>query len=137
MNFVGFFSSLVLALMFGSQVFAQTTHVMSCTTQTEGMETPTITVDLIVQTESTADFVMLNLVDQGQTTTLFTQLEKGELMQSLASGGLTQVFLKEDFKIEDGAIRNSGIFAIAVTGKKAEGLLAALGNLYPLACDLH
>ncbi|HRO67192.1 MAG TPA: hypothetical protein PL182_06490 [Pseudobdellovibrionaceae bacterium] len=130
-----FFATVAGLLLTGLNAVAQTNEVMSCTVQVEGQE-PQVSVSVVVQSESSADFVMLNLVDKNETTVFFTQLEKGEVARNLSQGSFTGMVLQENFAIDAGVVRNAGIFTASFSNGAGQGLFAAKGNLYPLNCIL-
>lgn len=136
MKAILFVATTVALLFTGMNAVAQTKHLMSCNVAVEG-SAPQVSLEIIVQEESSADFVMLNLSDKNESTTFFTQMEKGEVARNLAQGNLTGMMLQEDFAIDSSVVRNAGIFTVSFENGIGEGLFAAKGNLYPLNCTLN
>lgn len=134
-----FFATIAGFMLTGLNAVAQNVQggeIMSCIVQVQGQE-PQIHVSVVVQSETSADFVMLTLTDKTETTLFFTQLEKGEVARNLAQGSFTGMMLQENFSVDAGAIRNSGIFTVSFANGGGQGLFAAKGHIYPLACALN
>jgi hypothetical protein len=115
----------------------QSREVLDCTVPVQNGQ-PTVSLTLSISYESASDFVVVTLNEAGQTTSLFTQMGKGEFDSSLAAGQLGFLLLEEGFSQESGVIRNAGFF-LAAKGETGEitGFLSAKGNVYPLACNLR
>ena len=126
------------AVLAGLSAQAQTApkDIISCVVPVQN-GTPTVSINVSAQFESNADFVMFTLKDKDTTTTLFSQTEKGQVAEELKNGGLSLLVLTESFAQENGVLKNAGFFAI---GKNDDGtvggILSALGNVYPLSCQL-
>lgn len=107
---------------------------LSCVVPVEGAAS-LVNLDVTVSTEESVDFVMLTLTGPNTNEILFTQMEKGSFSEGLASGNVTMMIIQEGFAQEAGVLKKAGIFSVSKnTDGSYQGIMAALGNLYPLAC---
>lgn len=114
---------------------AQAATVLECVVPNENAA-PAVTLTVDVQEESSADFLTLNLNDGADSGVLFTQLEKGDVKAGLDAGQLGTLVLEEDFGVDNGVIRKSGLLMVSAEQDGTfSGFLSAKGNIYPLACN--
>lgn len=108
-------------------------EVLTCTVQSS-TGSPQVSLNVSVQSDTSADFIVVGLNDKGTVSRLFTQADKDTVSKGMAAGSLGFLLLEENFTSENGVIRNAG-FAIFTKGENGyTGLLSAKGNLYPLTC---
>ena len=123
----------LVPVLFALNAKAET--VLDCVVPNEGAA-PSVTLTVDVQEESSADFLTISLNDGNDSGVLFTQLEKGDVRAGLDAGQLGTLVLEEDFGVDNGVIRHSGLFIVSVEQDGSfSGLLSAKGNIYPLACS--
>lgn len=127
--------ALIPALFALNTYAADATTVLDCVVPNDGAA-PVVTLTVDVQEETSADFLTVNLNDGANSGVLFTQLEKGDVRAGLDAGGLGTLVLAEDFGVDNGVIRNSGLLMVSAEQDGSfSGFLSAKGNIYPLACS--
>lgn len=110
--------------------------VLSCSVPTQS-GTAQVTADVTLGADLSQDFVTVEIKDQGHDLLFFTQMEKGQLNQSLKEGGLNFMLLTETTSQEGGVIRNAGFFAVSQDQSgDFGGFISAAGNIYPISCQL-
>jgi hypothetical protein len=97
--------------------------------------TPTVKLEMSLGADTSVDFLTLTLTGTAKTETLFMQMEKGTFAKGLQDGQFSTLVLQEGFSQEAGVYKNAGIIAL---DKKTDGtfggMMAAMGNIYPLSC---
>ena len=96
---------------------------------------PRVQLDISLANDTSVDFITLNLSGPNLKETLFIQMEKGSLEKQLTAGTLGLLVLQEGASQENGVIKKSGFLALSkAETEEFTGMLAALGNIYPLIC---
>ena len=137
--------SLLIALLIGGTAMAADTTTpapapvaaphLSCAVPIEN-GTATVKLEVTLGTDASIDFVTLALTGPGTATaTFFMQMDKGAFGKSLQQGSFQTLLLQEAFAVNEGVYEKAGLISV---NKEADGtytgLMAALGNIYPLAC---
>ncbi len=130
--------SLLLSLILvGSAAFAQdagTQPHLSCVVPVQTGPS-TVKLEVTLGTDASVDFITLALTGPGTNESLFIQMDKGAFAQSLKDGAFQTLILQEAMTMTDGVYKNTGIISVQKDASGVyTGLMAALGNIYPLSC---
>lgn len=130
--------SLLLSLLFvGSAAMAQdatTLPHLSCVVPVQNGPS-TVKLEVTLGTDASVDFVTLALTGPGTNESLFIQMDKGAFADSLKKGSFQTLILQEAMTMTDGVYKNTGIISVQKDASGVyTGLMAALGNIYPLSC---
>ncbi len=94
-----------------------------------------VKLNMTLADDASADFIIFTLTEATGESTLYAQLEKGDLDKQMSQGFANMLVLTDNTAQKDGVILNSGFFAV---GKEADGsyggFLSAKGNVYPISC---
>ncbi len=131
--------SLLLSLLFvGGAAVAQdatTLPHLSCVVPVENGAS-TVKLEITLGTDASVDFITLALTGPGTSESMFIQMDKGAFAQSLKDGAFQTLILQESMTVADGVYKNTGIISLQKDASGVyTGLMAALGNIYPLSCN--
>ena len=130
------FISLAIVSLFSMSAFAETV-VLKCVVPVQSGQ-PQVLTQITIGADASLDFVTVDVQDLKQTYTFYSQLEKGQLDAEVKAGQVSFLLLTDNSAQEAGVIRESGFFAVS---KEADGsfygFISAVGNVYPLQCQLN
>jgi hypothetical protein len=126
---------LAAALLLASAAQAETT-LLKCIVPNQGAAT-VVTGTVTLGDDASSDFLTVTLVNKGQTSQFFSQMEKGEVAEQMKQGFLQLLAMTEKTGQVDGVIVNTGFLALGQEQGSTGfgGFLAANGNIYPLSCQ--
>ena len=135
-------SLLLTLLLVGGTAMADTTPSdttaavphLSCTVPVQNGPS-TFKVEVSLGSDASVDFVTLAITGPNTTETLFIQMDKGAFADSLKNGAFNTLILQETVAMVDGVYKNAGIISVQKDASGVyTGVMAALGNIYPLSC---
>lgn len=97
-----------------------------------------VNMNIEITNDSTADFVMMTLVEPKGTSMFYSYLEAGEAKAQMDQGFFSVMAMTEQTAEENGVIVNTGLLSLSKddTGLY-QGILLAKGNIYPMACQVR
>ena len=135
-------SLLLTLLLVGGAAMAETTPAdtttavphLSCTVPVQTGPS-TFKIEISLGNDASVDFVTLAITGPSTTETLFIQMDKGAFADALKNGSFQTLILQETIAMVDGVYKNAGIISVQKDASGVyTGLMAALGNIYPLSC---
>lgn len=95
-----------------------------------------VSLEMTIGGDLSLDFLTITLNDVNKSQIFFTQLPKGQLAKDIKSGELEYLMLTEESAQSNGVVTQSGYLMITQDDSgDFSGLIAALGNVYPLLCE--
>jgi hypothetical protein len=128
--------SLAIVSLFSMSAFAETV-VLKCVVPVQSGQ-PQVLTEVTIGADASLDFVTVDVQDLKQTFTFFAQLEKGQLDTEVKSGQVSFLPLSDKSAQDAGVIREAGFFALSKDANGSfSGFISAVGNVYPLQCQLN
>lgn len=95
-----------------------------------------VNLEMTIGGDLSLDFLTVTLNELNENFIFFTQLPKGQLAKDIKSGQLEYLLLTEESSQTNGVVKKAGY--LMMTKEDAgnySGMVAAVGNVYPLICE--